>query len=186
MWRYENALYPALMWYWREISWESGQNKEMSWAEVALDFQAATHTGLAREGQEWDSETLRARAKIMAASSGRLACLCREDIASGGKEALNALVGTLQGLGFARARGMQARPVLMKRSFVQQVLLQEAVKAATRNTDPTLDFVPDMAGVGEPTWTHEETLDPETNEKRKGNYKLNQRQVRQKTKLNCR
>ena len=142
MWKYDNALYPALIWYWREISWESGQNKEMSWAEVALDFQAATHTGLAREGQEWDSETLRARAKIMAASSRRLACLCREDIASGGKEALNALVGTLQGLGFARARGMQARPLLMKRNFVQQVLMQEAVKAATSNTDPTLDFFP--------------------------------------------
>ena len=86
VWKYDNALYPALMWYWSNISWESGQDGEISWAEVALDFQATTHTGLAREGQEANEETLRTRAKMMAACSRRIACLCREDITPGGKK----------------------------------------------------------------------------------------------------
>ena len=137
----------------------------MSWAEIALDFQAATHTGLSREGREWDSETLRQRAEIMAASSRRVAYLCREHIAPGGKKALDAWVGTLQGLGFARARGMKARPVLMKRNFVQQVLLQEAIRAATSSTQATLDFAPDMAGAGEPLWMPEGSLDSEAEER---------------------
>ena len=34
------------------------------------------------------------------------------------------------------------------------------MRAVTSNTEPTLDFVPDMAGVGEPKWTHEEYQTP--------------------------
>ena len=157
VWKYTSELYPALMWYWNNIRWESGQGKEISWAEVALDFQAATHTGLAREEREWNEETLRTRAKIMAASSRRIAHLCQEDIAPGGKNSLRTWVSTLQGLGFARVRGIQARPIMIKRDFVQQVLLQEAVRAATNDTIPNLDFVPDMAGAGEPKWAQEDS-----------------------------
>ena len=78
---------------------------------------------------------------------------------------IRAWVGTLQGLGFTRVRGVQARPVLMKRSFVHQVLLQEAVRAVTSNTEPTLDFIPDMAGVGEPKWTYEENQTAEESQR---------------------
>ena len=49
VWKYDNVLYPALMWYWSEITWVEEQQGEVSWAEVALDFQAATHTGLSRD-----------------------------------------------------------------------------------------------------------------------------------------
>jgi len=71
--------------------------------------------------------------------------------------------------------------MLMKRSFVHQVLLQEAVRAATSSTEPTLDFIPDMAGVGGPMWTHKESQDPEESEKevakrdRTGGTRLNVR-----------
>ena len=167
VWKYDNVLYPALMWYWSTVTWSKEEAGEISWAEVALDFQAATHTGLAREGREWSSEDLRTRAKIMAASSRRIAQICREDISPGGRKATNTWVGTLRGLGFGTVRGIQAKPVLMKRNFVQQVLLQEAVHAATNLKEATLNFVPDMSGVGEPQWEHGNDLSPKHGKKKK-------------------
>ena len=53
----------------------------------------------------------------------------------------------------------------MKRKFVQEVLLQEAVRAAIGSTEASLDFVPDMAGVGEALWTHEKSGGANKNKK---------------------
>ena len=109
----------------------------------------------------------------MAASSRRIAQICREDIAPGGAEATRAWVGALQGLGFQRTRGVRARPVLMKMRFVQEVMLQEAVSATINSTEPSLDFVPDMAGVGDPIWRHDEHLSRKEskNEEKEGGKK---------------
>ena len=141
------------------------QQGEVSWAEVALAFQAATHTGLSRDTHAWDTETMRTRAKIMPAGSRTIAQTCKEEFAPAKRKASSAWVGALQGLGFGTVCGIQARPVLMERKFVQEVLLQEAVRAVIGSTEASLDFVPDMAGIGDALWTYRKSEGANENKK---------------------
>ena len=102
-------------------------------------------------------------AKLMAAATRRIGQLCGECVAPGGARATDAWVSTLRGLGFDSVRVIAAKPKLMKRDFVHQVMLQQDVAAATNMSDPTLDFVPDFSGVGPPLWKHgNDMLEPGT------------------------
>ena len=75
-WKYNAALYPALLWYWRSQEWDERGRGEVSWAELAIDFQATTPMELSRGEKDWKEETLAARAQIMAAATRRMETIC--------------------------------------------------------------------------------------------------------------
>jgi len=61
LWRYSPSLYDAIVWYWKTIKWDMKNDGQITWAQIALDFQAATHEDLAREIKDprrkrWPSE----------------------------------------------------------------------------------------------------------------------------------
>ena len=75
----------TLIWYWKKVQWDE-QEGDVSWAEVAIDFQAATHTGLTRKEEDWEDETLAWRARIMASATRRVEALCKERVNPGGSK----------------------------------------------------------------------------------------------------
>ena len=157
-WKYEHALYPALMWYWKRIQWDE-QEGDVTWAELAIDFQAATHVGLTRKDADWEEETLAWRAKIMASATRRMEDLCQENVNPGGREKTKALVGSIRPLRFPWQRGICQRPRLLRKEVVNQVLLEEATRAATEGRAPTTKHTPDIRSRGGAMWRHGGDMD---------------------------
>ena len=75
-WKYERAVFPALVWYWSNITWP----------ELALDLEAATYVELTRTDGDREEKTQTWRAKIMVAATRRIEESCSEGRASGGRE----------------------------------------------------------------------------------------------------
>ena len=87
-WAYPQMLFPALVWYWQRVQWIDAnlaiELKEVSWAELALDFQATTHHPLEIPSAQPDEATLERRARYFAAASTRAAILCNTTLARKG------------------------------------------------------------------------------------------------------
>ena len=52
-WGYPKDLFAGLYWYFQGLEWSKGENMQVSWAELALDFEASTGLKLStpyREG----------------------------------------------------------------------------------------------------------------------------------------
>ena len=142
-WKYEHAVYPALIWYWQKIQWEE-QEGDISWSELAIDFQAATHVGLTRKDEDWEEETLAWRARIMASATRSIEELCQETVNPGRRNKAKGLVRSIRPLGFTWQRGIRKRPKLLRKEVVNQVLLEEAIRAATDGTEPNTKHIPDI------------------------------------------
>ena len=134
----------ALVWYWKAVEW-SGKpggpvgEKTVAWVEVALDFQAATHMDLVRQGREPEGETMEQRARVMAAMSRRIEVLFKEEVVPGGLQGRRCMVHTLGGMGYVGAiNGIRGRPRLLCPRVVQEVLMMEAVRAGNRGEAPSI------------------------------------------------
>ena len=153
LWRYSPSLYDAIVWYWKTIKWDMKNDGQITWAQIALDFQAATHEDLARENKDPEEETLAKRAATMKAASAKIEQLFNEETVPGGvKGHLNS--GALQPMGYFRATGIAVTPILMKKRQVDSILLDRAVQAKLNSISPTLNFVPDLGQIGQPLWRH--------------------------------
>ena len=64
---YSMSLLNAVVWYWTNLMWwpkatSKAECNDVTWIELLIDFQRATHTPLTRDGNDDDSETLLAKA----------------------------------------------------------------------------------------------------------------------------
>lgn len=109
---------------------------------------------LSRGKKDWKEESLAARAQVMAAATRRLEVICKERVNPGGKHTAGLLVGSLQPMGYARMRGVRDRPKLRRKDVVNQVFLEEAVRASTEGRQPNLKHAPDITNRAGPLWRH--------------------------------
>ena len=114
-WKYSPSLYDALVWYWRTLKWENVEEGQTTWAQIALDFQGATHEDLAREDKDPNEETVSKRAVVMRAATTSLEALFDEEAVPGGTKGYKQ-VGSLQPMDYNQATGIKATPILMKKN----------------------------------------------------------------------
>ena len=90
-WKYNYVMIEAVVWYWKNIRWcEEGRGirrgeQRVSWVEIALYFQAATHMEVARVGREGATETLEQKGKAMSNMIRNFSIMFDEDVVPGGR-----------------------------------------------------------------------------------------------------
>ena len=105
--------------------------EQVSWLELALDFQAATHVDLCHDGDNGEKITGGKRALFFASESRRMAVICRDTLAPVEPFANNQ-VRVLSFLGLPSTGRFPIRPRLLNPAVVNHALLQVALK----NTNP--------------------------------------------------
>ena len=81
LWMYPQSLFPSLVWYWQQVHFaKEGTStlEDTTWAEIAVDFQHATHEDLDR--QDAEDATLERRARFFAAATMQMAKICKTNI----------------------------------------------------------------------------------------------------------
>ena len=167
LWKYDPSLYDALVWYWKSMRWEKTDGGHITWAQLALDFQASTHEDLSREDKEPEDETIIKRAMVMRSASERLEKLFGEEVVPGGVVG-HKQVGSLLPLGLPRATGISATPILKKKTQVDSILMEIAVQAKLSSAEPRLNCTPDLGMVGQPLWRHGEVPEEEIRRRIRG------------------
>ena len=128
-WSFGVQLFEPLIFYWKRLLWpQSGESQEtISWAELAIDFYAATHCSVAPPGQV-APPTCEAAARFFASASKRMAAICGSPLVPTceGQNTFATHVPSLTSLGLGRCAGLRLRPHLLCPSVVHQFLFQAA------------------------------------------------------------
>ena len=165
-WKYPQALFMGLMWYWSQLRWLNSPfvalvEEETSWIELALDFQLATHLPLqvvAASGDADSSEnSMERRGRVMAAASAAVAKLTKTVLWP--KTGLEQKVKSksLVLLGFTKTFGISGRPIFMCHEALMETLFRARLAADCsehfRSTgEPTFRVVPVFPADGSPIW----------------------------------
>ena len=110
---------------------------DVTWAELALDFQEATHhplggyTGGESKAENPEDCHLERRARYFAAASDQLAKMCQTTLAGKGKERKQFYhAHSLRHLGFTgRLAGLPLKPKLVKHERTMETLFKTALEA---------------------------------------------------------
>ena len=154
-WTYAQSLFPAMVWYWNQVKWLEEPVLEVgeattSWAELAIDFQIATHCALEKESEDADGATLERRARYFAAASERIEKLCKTKVTPGSR---TSKARSVVKLGFAPAAGIIGRPVFINHEMTMQALFRTAVTADDAGAKGnTLKVIPSFTPDGPPKW----------------------------------
>lgn len=98
------------------MTWPSdpGITETISFAELAVDFQLATHVSLDPCGDITQSQSFHTQSRIFAAASRRMAKICKSSLvpAVQGESPFAERVPVLAALGLGRCAGLRCRPCL--------------------------------------------------------------------------
>jgi hypothetical protein len=130
-WGYPQSLFPALVWYWKQVGFaKTGDSKiqDTTWAEIAVDFQHATHEDLDRRDAE--EATLERRSRFIAAATDQMAKLCKTTVLGKAyKREKGAKATSLQHLGWGSMAGIPRRMVFLCPTQTLETLYRTAVQA---------------------------------------------------------
>jgi hypothetical protein len=146
-WTYQQAMFPALVWYWTHIRWRTKASREdphTSWAELAMDFEASTHQFLGSPTDLGGEVTLERRARYFAAASSRCAQLCETQLYKGydrrnkhkgeQRTGIATSANSLRNLGLTdKVGGFRHRAFFLRPRHVLDVLFRTAIAAADVN-----------------------------------------------------
>jgi len=148
-WSYSLDLFPALVWYFRQLVWpETASDYAVTWAEIAIDFQAATHCVLQRDTEQ--SLTLEQQARLLRAATKRISQICSAKAVPNLDTKVS--VPILNALGLGRAAGLPLRPRFLQIAQVHKVLFAAAMHPDAKKPAHKRSFVPDLSSLPKPLW----------------------------------
>ena len=120
-WSFGVQMFAPLVWYWSHLKWATSteDGPSVTWLELALDFNAATHCSICKPGVHQESSPAHQLALFFAQASKRMAVVCKS-ILFPGCSLTHASILTSLGLG--RTIGLAQRPKLMCPQFVHSCL----------------------------------------------------------------
>ena len=137
----------ALHWYWLGLEWvtqrKQGQECEVTWVEIAIDFYRAT--GVTPESTRSYSQvdTLWNRTKLFTAATRQMAKILRTEVAptiKTGERNRNATVRALTQYGYGPMEGIKARPILRDPNGVGDVIEKDGKRGLERKKDSKWTF----------------------------------------------
>ena len=133
-WSFGVQIFEPLIFYWKRLSWPHNDesHETISWAELAIDFYAATHCNVAPPDQT-GPPTCEAAARFFASASKRMAAICGAPLVPlcEGQDTFATHVPSLTSLGLGRCAGLRLRPRLLCPGVVHQFLFQAALDGET-------------------------------------------------------
>ena len=129
VWHFSQVLFHALTWYWSQLQMDTARadcDREMtSWCELALDFEAATHTWLMPKGCPDGSKiAMKDKARLMATASRSVAKAHGTTLGAFGP--VGQIVNTLKALGMPKTSGFDTKAKLLAKNEVNEALLNAA------------------------------------------------------------
>ena len=135
------------MWYFRQLVWpETASDYAVTWAEIAIDFQAATHCVLQRDTEQ--SLTLEQQARLLRAAAKRISQICSAKAVPNLDTKVS--VPILNALGLGRAAGLPLRPCFLQIAHVHKVLFAAAMHPDAKKPAHKRSFVPDFSSAQTP------------------------------------
>ena len=148
-WIYDLDLFPAMVWYFRQLTWPTEvSDYTVTWCELTIDFQAATHTFVQRQVEE--IMTLEQQSRLFRAAAKRIGQICAFPVVPDLDH--KPLVPVLQSIGLGRAAGLLRRPKLLQPCIVHRVLFAAAMNPNNHKPDHKRSFVPDLSSLPPSIW----------------------------------
>ena len=131
-WIYPLDLFPSLVWYLRNLKWPSyASDDTISFIELALDFQAATHVYLHQSGEDINAVDAERQARLFSSARKMVGQICKSAVLPGVDNARKRdrfTVGVLTSLGLGKAGGLLQRPILMVPAVVHKIYCKAAME----------------------------------------------------------
>ena len=155
-WTWNPALFPALVWYWRSLIWpsEPDMSETISFAELAIDFQLATHVSLDPSGDINQSQSFHTQSRIFAAASRRMAKICKASLVPAvlDESPFAEHVPVLTSLGLGRCAGLKCRPCLTCPAEVHEIFFTAALQSGADKNIPFKKLFPTIRSWPTPKW----------------------------------
>ena len=148
-WSYSLDLFPALVWYFRQLLWPGAASEfSVTWAELAIDFQAATHCVLQRESEP--ELTLEQQARLLRSAAKLVSRICSAKVVPDMDAKTSVYV--LNALGLGRAAGLVQRPRFLMPEQVHKTLFHAALHPDAKKPEHKRSFIPDFSNLPKPLW----------------------------------
>ena len=156
-WTYPLDMFASLVWYLNALKWPHEPNEEnITWLELAFDYQASTHVMLHQHGEEVTTVNAEQQAHLLCYAAKRVAQIC-------GKPAFPDVsnkcvretfeVNGLTALGLGKAGGLPSRPLLSMPQIVHRILFHAALDAGVSKNAHKRNFIPDFSNLPKALWT---------------------------------
>ena len=120
----------------------------VTWAELAIDFQAATHCVLQRESEP--ELTLEQQARLLRSAAKLVSRICSAKVVPDMDAKTSVYV--LNALGLGRAAGLVQRPRFLMLEQVHKTLFHAALHPDAKKPEHKRSFIPDFSNLPKPLW----------------------------------